>query len=434
MINRHAKMFIIISLFLIIGISLFLYFQKPEKKTTVAYGFSTKDSEIEAVAEAVSMIKTKLPNPDYLILFSTVGYDSEVVLREVNKLLPNTKVYGGTSMLAVITKNGWHQGSKASLAMLAISSPKITFGVGGANIDDYPSAKEAGKAAIQNAIRNAGKEGEYPQLVLITSSPGSEEEVIEGIEEVIGWGIPIIGGSSGDNDLSGKWKQFANDKVYSKGISLTAIFTDLKIGYFYEAGYETKKENGTITKAKGRVIYEINNRPAAEVYNEWCNGCVAEKVETGGMVLTEATFWPFAKIIKTERGIYYLSIHPLSINATDKSISVFANVNTGDEILLMHGDWQLLLNRAKTTPQKALNSKNIGKNEAIFAIYTFCAGTINAIPPEERPKIPLFVSETIGEDVPFIGTFTFGEQGPLGVRNHHGNLINSIVLFSEKGS
>jgi len=66
----------------------------------------------------------------------------------------------------------------------------------------------------------------------------------------------------------------------------------------------------------------------------------------------------------------------------------------------------------------------------LFGIYTYCAGTMLAIPETERPKIPLLVNNALG-GVPFIGTFTFGEQGPLGAGNHHGNLINSMVLFGE---
>lgn len=422
---------IVASLLLAVVAGYYLLKGKAEEKTNSAYGYSIKDSESEAVQEAVSMIKTKVARPDYILLFSTVGYDSEIILKEVNRLLPAAKVYGGTSMLSVMSSRGLHLGNKGSLAMIGVSSPKIAFGVGGANIDDYASAKEAGKAAMQNALKNSGREGESPQLVLITGSPGSEEEILKGIEEVIGWGIPVIGGSAGDNDLSGKWKQFANNEVYGNGVSLTAVFTDLKIGYYYEAGYNQEEGRNIIDKAEGRVIYEIGGRPAAEAYNEWCNGCVAEKLEEGGSILSETTLWPLAKVIKTEAGTYYLSIHPLSIDAQDKSLSIFANVMNGDEIVLMHGDWQLLLNRAKTTTHKAMLSQNIGKGEPIFGIYTFCAGTMLAIPEEERPRIPVLVSEEIGGQTPFAGTFTFGEQGPLGVVNHHGNLINSMVVFSE---
>jgi hypothetical protein len=128
------------------------------------------------------------------------------------------------------------------------------------------------------------------------------------------------------------------------------------------------------------------------------------------------------------RSIHYLSIHPLSVNLSDKSLTIFANVEEGDEIQLMHGDWNLLLNRAHSTPQNALENGKIDKGEGSFGIYTFCAGTMLGIPESERPMIPLLVEETIG--VPFIGTFTFGEQGYLtGVGNRHGNLVNSMIIF-----
>jgi len=406
--------------------------EKKAEIVAVGYGWSVKNDEVEAIDQAVSMAKKGLAGkePEFALLFSNAAYNSEKIIKEAKKLLPNTQIYGGTSMLGVLTRDGFHQGEKASLALMVISSPKMDFGVGGANVDDFPSAKEAGKEAILSAIKNAGKEGELPQLVLMTGSVGNEEKIISGIEEVIGKEIPIIGGSSADNDLTGKWKQFATDKVYSNGVALTAIFTDLKIGWAYEAGYFRTENRGIITKAEGRTIYEIDNRPAAEVYNEWTGGIVSEKLKTGGPILAKTAFYPLAKII-TGRHMetHYLSIHPLSVNLPEKSLTVFTNVKKGEKILLMHGSWELLLNRAQITPLKALTSKGIAKGEGYFGIYTYCAGTMLAIPKEERPKMPLLVNNVLG-DIPFIGTFTFGEEGLLkGVGNEHGNLVNSMIVF-----
>ena len=416
-----------------------LVLEAPEEKPreeiliSVGYGWSDNNDEVKAVEEAVSSVKTQLEGktPDFALLFSTVGYDSDKVLGEVVRLLPGVQVYGGTSCLAVQTKDGFHVGEKGSLALLAVATGNITFGVGGANIDDFPSAREAGKAAIQAAIDAAGEKG-APKLVLMTGSVGHEEELLSGIEEVIGKDIPVLGGSAGDNTITGDWKQFANGHVYSNGISLAAIYTDLNVGWAYEAGYLRSENKGTITRAEGRIIYEIDNQPAAEVYNDWTGDLVAEELETGGSVLSKATFYPLAKIIKKEGKEYTLSIHPLSINATDHSLEVFANVEEGDEVLFMHGDWELLLNRALTTPTKALESESLSKEDVSFGIYTYCAGTMLAIPEEERPKMPVLVKTAIG-DAPFIGTFTFGEQGHIRrVGNLHGNLVNSMVVFTEK--
>jgi len=410
--------------------------EKPIEKgkfVSVGYGWSVNNDEAKAVEEAVSSVRTQLEgeSPDFAILFSTVGYDSEKVLSEVRRLLGDVQVYGGTSCLAVQTNDGFHVGEKGSLALLAMSSENITFGVSGVSIDDFPSAREAGKAAILATINAAGKEG-HPKIVLMTAAPGEEEEILAGIEEVIGSDVPVLGGSSGDNDITGKWKQFANEHVYSNGISLTAIYTDLTVGWAFEAGYLRTENRGTITKAEGRIIYEIDNRAAAEVYNTWAGGLVTEELGTGGSVLGKATFYPLAKVIKNAEKEHTITIHPLSINASDHSLEVFANVAEGDEVMFMHGDWELLLNRALSTPRKALESEDLAEEAVSFAIYDYCAGTMLAIPEEERPKLPILVATAIG-DAPFIGTFTFGEQGHIpGVGNYHNNLVNWIIVFTEK--
>lgn len=404
-----------------------------DKDVLVGYGWSTKNNSKGAIDEAIFSARRQLGgvNPDYVILFSTVGYNFNETISEIkNQFGENVKIYGGTSMIGVLTKDGFHIGKSGSLALLAVSSPKITFGVGGADLNKL-SPQEAGKEAISSAIENAGMKGKLPKIILMTAAPGKEEEILQGIEEVVGKNVPVIGGSSGDNDLSGKWKQFSNGKVYSNGVTLTAIYTDLKIGWAYEAGYEKSENVGVITKADGRIIYEIDNKPAAEVYNNWTNGIIEDKLKTGGSVLLETVNYPLAKVLNGKhKESRYLSIHPLSVNLPEKSLTVFANVNEGDKILLMHGGWELLLNRAQTTPAKALSSENISSKDVYFGIYTYCAGTLLAIPEEERDSLPLLVNNVLGNK-PFVGTFTFGEQGFIeGVGNEHGNLVNSMVVVA----
>lgn len=409
--------------------------EKPPKAeaVTVGYGWSIKSNERDAVAEAISKVKTQLgdKSPEYALLFCTVDYDEEKVLNEVRKLLgSDTQIYGGTSCLAVQTKDGFHVGEHGSLSLLAVSCENIAFGVGGVSIDDFSSPRAAGKAAIQAAMDASGEKG-LPKLVLVTGSVGVEEDLLKGIEDVIGSNIPVIGGSAADNDISGEWKQFANDKVYSNGVSLTAIYTNLKIGWAFEHGYLKTENRGMITKAEGRVIYEIGGQPAAEVYNNWTGGLVSEELTRGGSVLTKTTFYPLAKVIKEGTTEYTISIHPLSVNASDHSLTVFANIEDGDEVLLMHGDWELLLNRALTTPTKALENGSLSGEDVSFGIYTYCAGTMLAIPETERPKMPSLVRSVIG-DAPFIGTFTFGEQGYIKeIGNIHSNLANSMIIFQK---
>ena len=409
----------------------------PEiREEIAAHGWSVKDDESQAAKEAVSMMKAKLGrSPDFVFLFSSIGYDEEKLLQEIRHLLPETKIYGGTSFLGVMTNDGFHVGERASLAIMGISSPDIVWGVGSASLDKL-SPEEAGKTAVLAAIENAGKErNERPTIIFVTPAPGKEERILDGIMEVVGKDVPIFGGSSGDNELIGKWRQFVNEKVYANGLALAVAYTDLKVGYFYEAGYPVTGQRGTITRGKGRIIYEIDGRPAAKVYNEWAGGAIEEQLRNPGLVAAvvhEATFYPMARVLRIPgREPFYLTIHVFYVRP-DHSLEVFANVEEGDEIVLLHGGWDILLDRFRTTPIKALAEFDIEKGEALFALYTYCAGTIVVIPEAKRPKMSLLVEGVIG-DVPLIGTFTFGEQGFVpGIGNHHGSLINSIVLFSPK--
>jgi hypothetical protein len=125
-------------------------------------------------------------------------------------------------------------------------------------------------------------------------------------------------------------------------------------------------------------------------------------------------------------------MHPAPYGPSKKLLEVHTNVEEGSELFLMHGGWELLVNRARTTSLQATVRGRILPRDIAFGISFFCAGTMWAIPSEEKPKIPLLINDSV-VGAPFIGAFTFGEQGFLsGVGNVHGNLVSSMVVFSNK--
>jgi len=414
------------------------------EEVTVGYGASVKNDLKAAVAEAVqaALVPFKEETPEYAVLFSTVGYDSEILVKEVRALLPNTKLQGGTSMYSVFNKDGYYVGEVGSLTIMLISSPKIDFGVGAADIDAIDSAEEAGspaelagKQAILAALADAGRTVEEPpKLVYMIGSFNNEEGLLAGIEGVLGKEIPVVGGSAFDDDATGKWRQFYNDDIYVNGVILTAFYTDFAVGWAYQSGYDKTSYRGTITKAEGRTIYEIDNGPALDVYNDWTGGLVDEIVgdshEDSVVEIEQTALNPIAKILGGKHGeTHYLTMHPYFWDLKGRSITLGVNVAAGDEITLVHGTWETNLNHAQTTPAQALASKNIKKGEAYFGINSYCLGKMLTIPEEERPKIPLLANQALG-GIPFIGANTGGEQGLLeGVGSEHGGLVNDIIIF-----
>jgi len=437
----RKSVIIFLIVLVIIGAALFFYLEKEKeeviqpqppkppliKTEEAAYGWSAKDTSQEAVKESVEMMKEKLKgkNPHYILVWYTIAYDPYEIKETLQELLgEDIQIHGSSSAVGVITPDGYHVGKIGSVAILGIASERIKIEVGGANLEEL-EPREAGKKAIKEALANVDQK-EKPQFVYITATPSQEEEILLGVEEVIGNKVPIIGGSAGDETLKARWSNIANNKIYSNGIALSIIFSDLKMGYAHEYGYLKGIKRGLATKTEGRILYEIDNRPAAEVYNEWAGGRFNKELKEGGMILAGATFYPLGKILREEE---YFPSHPGLINLPEKSLTMFTNIETGDELVLLEGNWEWLINRAQKTARKALLNENISHGEGLFAFYTFCTGNLLGIPEPERAKIAVLLKEEIGE-IPYVGGFTLGEQIYFpGLGNRHANLVNSLVIF-----
>ena len=396
-------------------------------------GSSTKGTPQSAVKEAYSTLPKKVTPPDLCIVFSTVEYSIPQVVNSLRNLTgPRTKIFGATSCVGVITPEGFIIGKNGSLAIMAIKTDQIKFGVSGVAVTEKKSGFDAGKEAITKAIKNAGKKGKTPKIILISTTPGIEEDALKGIESIVGTDVPIIGGSAADNEIIGEWKVIANNKVYNKGVVLTAIYTDLKIGYSFVSGYKTMDKQGVATKTKGRTIYEINNRLAGEVYNEWCEGNFSEQLKTGDMILGPSAFTPLARKVVEKGKVKFISIHPARINPEDHSLDVFAEVNEGDSLFTLKGNPEILLSRPRSVGMAALQHSMIKPKEIAGGILIYCAGTMLPIKDElgEKGFSPL---TQLLDNRPFIGAFTFGEQGFYkGIGSKHGNLMASMIIFGKE--
>lgn len=466
-----TKIFILTMLAIVVGISFFFFSQGnaeefklvPKKRTVgsgetitgtkVGTGWSAKENPEEAVKEAVEMaLEGKQDEiPDFAIIFASSGSDMESILSIAKKLFKNkTKIYGGTSdSRAVMTNKGYAKATdrayeyakmegKRSLAIMTITSKDIIFGAGSANFSDYPSVQEASKTAILNAIKSAGKSPkELPQAILITPGRGMEEEAIEGVEKVIGKNTPILGGTSGGPTFA----VFGENKVYEKGVSLAVIYTKFQVGYTFEGGFDVKDPNtGIVTKVDGQAIVEIDGRPALDVYDEWLGGEIGKlckEVVRFDLVRGLLTLHPIYRRYSSADGkVYSLFSHPWPKDKTlvERSVSTSTKIKVGERIYLSHGTWETLINRIGNLPRNAKVQGKINMNtKPIFGIGYICAGVMGTIPETEREKLPLLINYA-NNYAPFIGTFTWGEQGHFpGIGNKHGNLLTSFLVITDKG-
>lgn len=403
---------------------------------------ATTDVKPDSIVHLYEDLLSELgATPDFLVINCTVDYDSREILKRLKQRTPGTAIHGGTTCMGAMTQLGVASEDGTGFAMLAVSDPGGSYGVGASSLGDDPSA--ASQSAIKDALLQSGCPGEVPAMVWLTSAPGNEELIIEGIGELLGEDVPVAGGSSADNTIMGGWKQFANDTVYSDAVAVAVLFPSTEVMFAFHSGYEPTESKGIITKAGGfeatgnkgvatdanrRTLIEINNRPAAVVYNEWTGGTITEVLNKAGNILSRTTLHPLGRVAGNIGEVsYYQLSHPDSVTS-DGAMTLFSEIQTGDEVVLMKGTVDSLISRAGRVATSALETNLTAPSDVAGALMVYCAGCMLTVQDRLDEVVESFRQALPG--VPFLGTFTFGEQGCfLNGENRHGNLMISVLLF-----
>jgi hypothetical protein len=377
---------------------------------------------------ALSLLDAELAaadiRPRMVFAFYGCEHDDWMLHRYLSGKFPDAARLGGSSFGGLMTQRGVMDSSSIGVLLLEDGGD---FGVASARLGT--DAACTAERLLLRALANCGSSGELPELIWIYQRPGQEEAVIEGLRRVVGDRCPIVGGSSADNDLDGRWRQLGPDGPMSDGLIVGVLLPTSRIGYAFQSGYEPAGPNGVITAVAGREILSIDGKPAAGVYNEWIGGRIVEQLRHGGSILAGTTLFPLATDSGCVDGVsHYLLMHPEMVTPTS-GLRTFRNAEAGARLYAMKGDRGRLVDRARRVAGQAVRMLPPSHADAAGALVVYCGGCKQAIGTDIH-KVSAAVASQLG-DAPFIGCFTFGEQGRLLDRNVHGNLMISAVVFSK---
>lgn len=393
----------------------------------VATAFSTENDTGAGASEAYARVASQLgAAPQLLFVHASVRANAAAMMSALRAAAPGVAIHGGTSCVGVMTREGFHRTDAGAIAMLGVLDPEGAYGVGAAELGQDP--RGAATRAISSALRDAGRDGEVPDMIWITQPPGNEELILLGLADVVGPNVPIGGGSSSDDLVQGGWLQFATHAVFSNAVAVAVLFTSAGVRSSFQSGYDPTHLKATVTNGGGRTIRELDGRPAAQVYNEWTGGAVSHVLTGGGSVLMQTTLSPLGRVTGKIGDIPYFQLsHPDRVLA-DGSMTFFSDVAPGDEVFLMRGSPESLANRAGRVA-RSLHPPVGSEHQIAGAVVVFCAGCMLTI-QDRMPQVVATLRAGLGEDVPFLGAFTLGEQGCfLGGENRHGNLMISVLAF-----
>lgn len=364
-------------------------------------------------------------DPDLIVVSASADHDLRAIAEALGKAF-RCPVHGATSCRGVMTNAGHTVTAGSGVGLLAITDPMGDYGTACAAFDGDP--RGAAQRAMQAALTRADRLGESPDLVWLSTSPGNEEAVLAGIRACIGPDVPVVGGSAADNSVAGGWRVFDGGMVTSEGVVVTAIFSSGLVSDVFQSGYSPTGSTGVLTRTEGRRIHEIDGVSAYQVYRAWTGGVLPALPDQTTSILAQSTFWPLGRTVARRDGFDdIVLIHPAAVHP-DGSIDVFATPTKGETVRQMSGTADALINRSGQVvalSRSALDRKGVAVSGALVV---FCGGCMLAV-QDRVDEVVDRVRDSLG-DAPFLGVFTFGEQGrvPTG-GNLHGNLMISCVAF-----
>lgn len=206
--------------------------------------------------------------PDIVLAFSSTKQDPDAVVAALAARFPASKVIGCTTAGEILDDGH----AKGALIVSAITSPTVRWAV--RVVKELGALDEARARAVADELfaeLGTSRERVDPDhhfcLTFIDGLSMKEEHVVSVMADALE-GIPLIGGSAGD-DLT-----FTGTKVFANGEALSgaAVFVlgDSKHGFevVKHQHYKTTPRSVVITKADvpNRRVYEMDGLPAVEAY------------------------------------------------------------------------------------------------------------------------------------------------------------------------
>jgi hypothetical protein len=369
-----------------------------------------------AAAELVAPLQGALPGFGFIAC--TVGHDVDRLRAALARALPGVPFVGVTSCQSVVATGGLLRGPAASALWIS----GVRAAVAGEAVAAGDEA--TGRRLARSALTGLGLASQA-RVALFHGTPGCEEALFRGVGAELGPKVALLGGSAADDDLSGTWSVFTHRQRLTAGAAVSVLEWPGKVVAPFLSGAMPTEHKGLVTRAEGRTLYEIDGRPAAEVYNGWMGDALHAALQAGGVILGETTLTPLG--VMRPGGVTL--VHPERVVLPERALATFAAVRAGEVVTLVRSTKLGMQGRPANMVMRALGEAGIRPEQIQGVLLVYCAGCMLAIQSSAEAMVSTL--QAVTGKVPLAGAFHFGEQGcPAPGRAEHGNLMTGALVLA----
>lgn len=357
--------------------------------------------------------KVQLQNPLVLVFGNRFLLEDEAVLKNIREEFSYEHlVFGSTSgeiMNGCILDN--------SISVTAIELEKSTFIIERENISNFDFQPNLLGEAL---LRKLPKEN-LKHLLVISDGLLDGSKLIEGIENNLSNSIALTGGLCGDDARFEKTLSSYKENPKPGEVVLIGLYGEaLEVTYGSAGGWFPFGPERKITKSKDNIVYEIDDKPALELYKNHLAhraiGLPSASLSFPLNVTYEGKQQPVVRAV-------------LGMDESQNTLILAGDAPENSKVQLMMASIDAIIDGAQYATELALKNR---EKKADIAILVSCIGrklVMNQRVGEETE----YIKETLDATTATTGFYSYGQIAPFN-GNDYTNLHNqtmTVTLISE---
>lgn len=375
---------------------------------------SIKGKSPEEIQSALQQSKSDGFKPALAIVFLSVSQDRKAVCQLMEDA--GIRVYGVTTNGEFTDENP----EKLSIAVLLLDINPAYFSV---FLAEYPEknyrdiAKTIAEKAKQNFARPAF-------LVSFSHIETDAEQLLYGIEDVIGKEVNVFGGGAGDDYAFKDQFVFTNHQETKRGMVVLVLDEDkINIKGRATCGWKAIGTVKTVTRSEGNHVYTVDDVPVLDITAKY-GGLENVNPDNPNLLLEVAANLPLQ--LQREKGDPVMR-PGLVVDWNDRSFYCSGSVPQGSKVKFsLPPDFDVMEKVVKGVEE--LKATEMPEADALIVFS--CAGRIMSLGPLINQEI-----EGIKKvwNVPMVGMFSNAELGrATGGNLEMHNLTTCVVALKEK--
>lgn len=366
-------------------------------------------------------IKTELNNclsdgftPTLAISFISVAQDRTAITKLLDE--KGIAVFGCTTNGEFIDE----ETEKGSAAILLLDMKKAYFQI---YFEEYPNKNY--REVAKSIAEKAKIKFENPAFLIGLSDPAADgEEVLRGLEDIIGKNVNAFGGGAGDDYSFINTYVFTNGKESNGGmLCITLDESKVAIKGIATCGWKAVGTEKTVTKSEDNHVFTVDNMPALDITTKY-GGLENVNPDNANLLMELAANFPLQ--LQRDKGDPVMR-PPLVVDWSDHSFYTSGTVPQGSKVRFsLPPDWDVMEKVIKGVQ----DLKETEMPEADAVIVFSCAGRILSFGPMMTQEL-----EGIKKvwNVPMVGMFSNAELGrATGGNLEMHNLTTCCVALKEK--